>query len=103
MKSLKTIGAIILAVVFAVLMVDTIRFPECHFTTWKYQLENDIKQGNERAIEYYHERYIANGRYLFGEEDTRLDMATVVDYETTEYGLYLYTNDGNGYYLEIAK
>ena len=65
MTRFKRMGAIILAVVFAVLMVDTIRFPECYFTTWKYQLENDLKRGNEKAIEYYQTRYIANDRYLF--------------------------------------
>lgn len=29
-----------------------------------------------------------------------LNMKTVVDFEVTENGLMLYTNDGNGYYLE---
>jgi hypothetical protein len=47
------------------LAVDCVRFPECYFTTWKYQLEQDIKAGDEDAIRYYEERYIANGRELF--------------------------------------
>lgn len=29
-----------------------------------------------------------------------LNMKTVVDFDVTELGLMLYTNDGNGYYLE---
>lgn len=29
-----------------------------------------------------------------------LNMKTVVGFDTTENGLMLYTNDGNGYYLE---
>lgn len=37
-------------------------------------------------VKYHHENY--------------LDMRTVVDFDVTETGLYLYTNDGNGYYWE---
>ena len=33
-------------------------------------------------------------------KENSLNMNTVVDYETTESGLMLYTNDGNGYYIE---
>lgn len=29
-----------------------------------------------------------------------IDMRQVVDFSTTENGLYLYTQDGNGYYWE---
>lgn len=29
-----------------------------------------------------------------------LNLQTVIDFEATESGLMLYTNDGNGYYLE---
>ena len=32
--------------------------------------------------------------------ENHLNMETVIDFETTETGLMLYTNDGNGYYLE---
>ncbi len=32
--------------------------------------------------------------------ENSLNMNTVVNYETTESGLMLYTNDGNGYYIE---
>jgi hypothetical protein len=58
------ISAIILGAL-TILMIDCIRFPECYFTTWKYQLEQDIRDGDEEAIRYYEEHYIANGRYLF--------------------------------------
>ena len=30
--------------------------------------------------------------------DNYIDMCQVVDFSTTENGLYLYTQDGNGYY-----
>ena len=29
-----------------------------------------------------------------------INMKTIVGFETTDRGLYLYTNDGNGYYWE---
>lgn len=32
--------------------------------------------------------------------DNYIDMRQVVDFSTTENGLYLYTQDGNGYYWE---
>lgn len=32
--------------------------------------------------------------------ENHLNMETVIDFEATETGLMLYTNDGNGYYLE---
>ena len=45
--------------------VDFIRFPECYISTWRYQLHNEIEQGNEEMTEYYQNTYIANGRELF--------------------------------------
>jgi hypothetical protein len=39
----------------------------------------------------------------FPQNDTMLDMTTVVDYEVTSDGLHLLTEDGNGYFLEIYK
>lgn len=47
------------------MMIHFLRFPEMYVTTWKYQLENDIKRGNEQAIEYYNERYLLNNKKLF--------------------------------------
>ena len=46
-------------------VIDIVRYPECYFTSWKYQLQNDINSGDELAIEYYTNTYIANGRTLF--------------------------------------
>lgn len=45
--------------------VDFVKYPECYVTTWKYQLQNDIKSGDETAINYYNNTYVANGRTLF--------------------------------------
>lgn len=56
----------ILAVVAVICMtIDFVRFPECYITTEKYQLQNAIKSGDEIAIEYYNNNYVANGRELF--------------------------------------
>ena len=56
----------VVAITFIVAVtVDVIRFPECYSTTWKYQLKLDIERGDEKAIEYYENTYISNGRELF--------------------------------------
>ena len=42
--------------------IDFVRFPASYVTTWKYQLQNDIKSGDETAITYYNDTYVKNGR-----------------------------------------
>ena len=64
----RLVRAIVLFILLAALCkitVDFIRFPECYITTWKYQLQNDLEAGDERAIEYYRNVYVNNGRELF--------------------------------------
>ena len=97
--------AIICALLFVVNMgISFAKYPEQYLTTWKYQLENDLSKGNQDAIEYYNDTYIANGKQLFGDkyivEDEYLNMTTIVGYETSDDGVLLLTNDGNGYYIE---
>ena len=58
---------IIISVFITLQVVNVIRFPEKYFTTWKYQLKNDISNGNEAAIRYYNNNYIAKGVILFDE------------------------------------
>ena len=67
MKKIKTIItlAVIIGVVYSI--VDLVRFPECYISTWRYQLKNDINQGNEAAIEYYNSFYVEKGRPLFND------------------------------------
>ena len=64
-KFLIRAGAIIVVILLLSIVIDFIRFPECYLSTMKYQLQNDIKRGNEQAIEYYENTYIKNGRILF--------------------------------------
>ena len=47
------------------LMIAFIRFTEWYLTTERYQLENKVKAGDEKAIEFYNRVYVANGRELF--------------------------------------
>lgn len=61
------IAAVICVGLMSILVVDFIRFPECYLPTWKYQLHNDIKKGDEMAIEYYENQYVKNNRILFEE------------------------------------
>ena len=82
--------------------IDFCRMPEKYCTTWKYQLENDIQSGDAKAIDYYNNNYTSKGVYLYGEntESDFLDLATVTDFEATEHGVLLHTEDGNGYFIE---
>lgn len=65
MKLAKNLLLTALLVFALIVFVDFVRFPECYVTTWKYQLQNDIKSGDAVAIEYYNNTYVENGRTLF--------------------------------------
>ena len=86
------------------LAVSFIKYPEQYITTWKKALRDDLAKGNQSAIEYYNNTYVANGKLLFGNDyvvtSEYLNMATVVDYETSDEGVMLITADGNGYFIE---
>ena len=64
-KIIFSILALLLIATLLWVAVDFFRFPECYITTWKYQLERDVANGCETAVEYYENAYIANGRILF--------------------------------------
>ena len=66
-KFIKFIAITVITISLTAVVVDFCRFPECYITTWKYQLKNDINKGDETAIKYYENKYIANGRNLFEE------------------------------------
>lgn len=57
------------------LFFDFAKYPEQYLTTWKYQLENDVKNGDTRSIEYYTPNYLDNGKKLF-EEQILKDLGT---------------------------
>lgn len=101
-KCIRTITAALATTILVGFSYNVIKRPELYSTTMKYQLKNDLLAGDANAIEYYNGNYASQGIELF-EDDTMLDMTTVVDYEVSEDGLHLYTNDGNGYWLEIRK
>ena len=85
------------------LYIDFVRFPDKYITTWKYQLKNEIASGDQKAIEYYNKYYVSKGVYLYGEdaepESDFINLATVTDFEATEHGILLHTEDGNGYFI----
>lgn len=93
-----------LIITLSACMVDFVRFPDKYLTTWKYQLKNEIASGDQKAIDYYNKYYISKGVYLYGEdaetESDFLNLATVTDFEATEHGILLHTEDGNGYFIE---
>ena len=61
----KAVLVLLVAVPLLTMYVDLCKYPEKYFTTWKYQLYNEIKSGNQEAIDYYNRVYVANGIELF--------------------------------------
>ena len=53
------------AVLMSCTMIKFIMFPELYLTSWKYQLEKEVRVGEPEAVEYYQRRYIGNGIELF--------------------------------------
>lgn len=54
---------------FMFMFIELISYPEKYLTTWRYQLKNDIKQGDEKAIQYYEDTYKSKGIVLPGFEE----------------------------------
>lgn len=48
----------IIAIIYA--LVNFCKFPEKYLSTWSYQLQLDVAQGDEEAIAYYSEVYLQN-------------------------------------------
>ena len=65
----KRLGAVVLALAIAtaaiLLLTSFVKHPEQYISTWRYQLQCDIENGDETAIEYYETTYLANGINLF--------------------------------------
>lgn len=66
---IKAITTIIVGLALSITMlltlIDICKYPEKYLTTWKYQLEQEISEGNQEAIDYYNKVYLANGQVLF--------------------------------------
>ena len=67
-KFISRMTTLLVALLMVNMGVSLVRYPEQYLTTWKYQLENDLVEGKQEAIEYYNETYIANGKQLFGDK-----------------------------------
>lgn len=65
---MKKILMVVAIVFIFVLLIGLVRCPEMYCSTWRYQLQCDIEQGDAEAIEYYETNYLANGIELFGAE-----------------------------------
>lgn len=65
----KRLGAVVLALAIAtaaiLLLTSFVKYPEYYISTWRYQLQCDIENGDESAVEYYETNYLANGINLF--------------------------------------
>ncbi|MBO5179968.1 MAG: hypothetical protein J6B87_06445 [Clostridia bacterium] len=65
----KVIARNIIILIFAFFAISTLKdlakYPELYSTTLRYQLKNDIEQGEAIAITYYNSNYLANNIQLF--------------------------------------
>lgn len=57
---------VLIVLIFAVMYIDLLRFPECYITTWKYQLKNDLAAGDAEMLKYYNDNYVKHERLLYG-------------------------------------
>jgi hypothetical protein len=60
----KALSCVIVVGFLTTITIDFICYPECYINTWRYQLKNEIKNGDADALKYYQETYISNGREL---------------------------------------
>ena len=66
----RIIKKLIVCVLLAVLafgFFDILMYPEWYLTTWRAQLENDLREGDPAAVEYYTNTYYNNDRDLYGD------------------------------------
>lgn len=64
-KVAKFAFSVAIIAVFYLIMIDFIKYPETYLSTWRYQLQLEIENGEPEAIEYYQRNYVENGRELF--------------------------------------
>ena len=62
---MKRVLAAVALIVLVVLIISIVRYPEKYSTTWRYQLEQDVKRGDTEAAEYYQRNYLNNGIKLW--------------------------------------
>ena len=66
-RLVKSLLQATLIIALSALIADFVRFPDKYISTWKYQLHQEIKSGDQQAINYYNKYYLLKGVYLYGE------------------------------------
>ena len=64
-KIIKVLAFLLVLACIIALLADIITYPERYFSTWRYQLEQDVRVGEPEATEYYERNYVARGIRLF--------------------------------------
>ena len=58
-KSMSTlILSIVLIILFSIMTIELINYPEKYLTTWRYQLHQEVNAGDQEAINYYKTTYL---------------------------------------------
>ena len=64
-KIIKVLAFLLVFACIIALFADICTYPERYFSTWRYQLEQEIRAGEPEAPEYYERNYVARGIRLF--------------------------------------
>ena len=97
LDTLKSVVVLLLIITFIisifVFVVDMFKYPEDHDSIAYASFMRDLEAGDEWAMEYYKENYIANDRYLFDGAITMRLMCEKYDLDfDTIYELYKNTD-----------
>ncbi len=64
-KIIKVLAFVMVLACIIALLSDICTYPERYFSSWRYQLEQDVRAGEPEATEYYERNYVARGIRLF--------------------------------------
>ena len=64
-RTIVILAGILVYLCFIGLLLHLVMFPEQYISTWKYQLENEVKAGETEMVEYYQTVYLSRGIELF--------------------------------------
>lgn len=64
-KIIKVLSLLLVLACIIALFADICTYPERYFSTWRYQLEQEVRAGEPEATEYYERNYVARGIVLF--------------------------------------
>lgn len=65
LKFIRFILIVVMLVLLVLWLIDFVKYTEMYITTWKYQLNAEILNGEQQAIDLYERVYVVNNKDLF--------------------------------------